>query len=195
MFTKLFQLIILFLVIFDPLASLAVFFTATKEMDDRTRAKTALVAIFVAALISYTFLLFGQNVIIFFGSTMTDFKIASGVILGILGIEMVLGISGSSQEKPQQASSQAIAALIATPLLTGPAAITTIIITVSDPEFGLILTGTAITIVLLVTAFIFIISSKMHRVINATLTKVLTTILGLITISWGVKFIRQGLGF
>lgn len=194
MFTKLFQLVILFLVIFDPLASLSVFIVATKEMDDKTRIKTAMLSVGVAMAISYVFLIFGQNVVIFFGSNMSDFKTASGVILGVLGIKMVLG-EVSDKNKIDSNSSQAIAALIATPLLTGPAAITTIIISVNDNEFGFIITGLAITIVLLLTSVIFLASSKIQRFINQTFIKVLTTIMGLITISWGVKFIRQGLEF
>src|SRR5574344_1509332 len=113
MMTKLFQLIILFFVIFDPIASLGVFFSQTKKMDAPNRRKTAILAVSTAAFISYTFLIFGQNVIVFFGSTMTDFKIASGIILGILGIQMVLG-NTLSTESDVSKSSNAVAALIAT---------------------------------------------------------------------------------
>jgi len=193
MLTNLIQLILLFLVIFDPLASLSVFLISTKHLSEKERLKVAILAILTAISISYSFLFFGEKLIVLFGSNIEDFKVASGIILIILGIKMVLSDISSIYPKSDD-SSLAIASIIATPMLTGPAAITTIILSVSDPNYGPFLTGTAITIVLLLTSLIFILSNKFHKFINTTLINVLSTILGLITISWGVKYIRQGLG-
>jgi multiple antibiotic resistance protein len=186
---NLLQLTILFFVIFDPLASLLVFFSATKEMAARERLRTALISIFVATVVSYTFLFFGESTVYLFGVTLNDFKVASGIILNILGIKMISGLSFSEEEKIQKTSSQAIASLIGTPLLTGPAAITTIIISVKD--YGVITTGSAVTIVLLFTTIMFLLSSRLRVFFNETSIRVITTFLGLITISWGVKFIRE----
>ena len=91
MFDNLFQLIVLFFVIFDPFISFSVFFIATKDMEAKERTKTAFFAVLVAAIISYAFLIFGNGVLTLFATTMSDFKASAGVILGILGIKMVLG--------------------------------------------------------------------------------------------------------
>jgi multiple antibiotic resistance protein len=188
----LFQLIILFLVIFDPLASFSVFFIATKEMETKERNYTAFLSVIVASAISLAFLLFGQNILVLFDTNINDFKVASGVILGILGIKMVLGESIPNAESIKNNSSRAIASIIGTPLLTGPAAITAII--VSEHDYGILVTGTAIFIVLFLTIILFLLSSKIYKVIGVTTIQVISTILGLITISWGVKFIKTGLG-
>ena len=189
--SRLIQLTILFFVIFDPLASLLVFMSATKDMPAREKSRTALMSVFVAMVASYTFLFFGENTIYLFGITIRDFKIASGIILSILGIKMISGASIADEEKIKRTSSQAIASLIGTPLLTGPAAITTIIISVKD--FGVMTTGAAVTIVLLATSVMFLLSSRLMRFFNETSIRVISTFLGLITISWGVKFIREAL--
>ncbi|NYZ79804.1 MarC family protein, partial [Candidatus Micrarchaeota archaeon] len=55
MFDNLLQLLILFFVIFDPLASFVVFFTATKKMKKREIARMAFFAVLVAGLVSFTF--------------------------------------------------------------------------------------------------------------------------------------------
>jgi multiple antibiotic resistance protein len=127
-----------------------------------------------------------------FDTNINDFKVASGVILGILGIKMVLGESIPNAESIKNNSSRAIASIIGTPLLTGPAAITAII--VSEHDYGILVTGTAIFIVLFLTIILFLLSSKIYKVIGVTTIQVISTILGLITISWGVKFIKTGLG-
>ncbi len=189
---SLLKLTILFFVIFDPLASMLVFFSATGGMEPRERMKTAFMSIFVAASISYVFLFFGEKTIYLFGVTMNDFKAASGIILNILGIKMISGLSFTQEDMMKKTSSHAIASIIGTPLLTGPAAITTIIISVRD--YGKAATGASIAIVLVLTAVLFIMSSKLKKVLNETTIRVLTTFLGLVTISWGVKFIREALG-
>ena len=192
MIEHLFQLIILFLVIFDPLASISVFIVATKEMPDKERFNTAILSVLVAAVISFSFLIFGQNILLLFDTTINDFKAAAGIILGILGIKMVLGETITHIDPSKNNSGKAIAAIIGTPLLTGPAAITTIIVSVHD--YGMLVTGIAIIIVLVFTVLLFIFSGKIYKIFGVTTIQVITTILGLITISWGVKFVKAGFG-
>jgi multiple antibiotic resistance protein len=192
MLERIFQLIILFLVIFDPLASISVFIVATKEMANKERLNTALLSVLVAAIISFSFLIFGQNILLLFDTTINDFKAAAGIILGILGIKMVLGESITNIDAAKNNSGRAIAAIIGTPLLTGPAAITTIIVSVHD--YGMLVTGIAVTIVLVFTAMLFLFSGKIYKIFGVTTIQVITTILGLITISWGVKFVKAGFG-
>jgi multiple antibiotic resistance protein len=191
MFDKILQLTILFFVIIDPLASFAVFFAATKNMTKGYRVRTALGAILVAMLLSYTFLFLGEGVITVFGTSMADFKIAASIVLAILGIKMILGGSFTKEETEianGKASYQAIAALIGTPLLTGPATITTIIISVKD--YGVFPTGIAITVILGLTSVLFLSANHIHRFIPAAIVRVISTILGLITLAWAAKFFR-----
>lgn len=193
MLAKLFQLTVLFFVIFDPFISFSAFLIATKNLPSVEKRKTGILSVVVAAVISLLFILFGQNIFGIFDMKMEDFKIGAGVILGILGIKMTLGQSITNMEQlKDNASSKAIASIIGTPLLTGPAAITTIIVTVHD--YGMLITGASVGIVLLLTAFLFLFADRIYKLLGLTTIQVISTILGLITISWGVKFIRTGLG-
>ena len=192
MFDNLFQLIVLFFVIFDPFISFSVFFVATKDMETKERTKTAFFSVLVAAIISYAFLIFGDGVLTLFATTMNDFKVSAGIILGVLGIKMVLGQPITNPDNIKNNSGKAIAAIIGTPLLTGPAAITTIIVSVTD--YGRPQTAVAIALVLIFAFFLLYFSSKIYKYLGMTTIQVMSTILGLITISWGVKFIKAGFG-
>lgn len=192
MFEHLLQLIILFIVIFDPLASFAVFYIATSNLSGKERNKIAILALIVAGLLSYAVLIFGKGLLDLFNTSIQDFRVASGIILGILGIKMTLGHSLTNLDQLKDNSAYAIAAIIGTPLLTGPAAITSIIVNVSD--YGIVVTGLAITIVLLFIGLLFFQSSRINRLIGTMVIQVLSTFLGLITVAWGVKFVRDGLG-
>lgn len=186
------QLIILFFVIFDPLLSFVVFFGATADMTPQEKRKTAVLAVSVALGISLLCLIFGAGLLKLFNTNINDFKIAGGIILGILGIQMSLGQAGSERVMGTKKSAKAIASLIATPLLTGPASITAIIISVHD--YGRLLTAIAILIVLLITLTIFLQAPRITRFTGETALQVVSTLMGLITLSWGIMFIKEGLG-
>ncbi|MBS3110661.1 MarC family protein [Candidatus Woesearchaeota archaeon] len=186
------QLVLLFFVIFDPFVSLAVFVIATQGMDRGERNRTAIFAVAVAGILSLAVLLFGQGLLTVLSTTLEDFRVAGGIILGLLGIRMVWGQSLATSGIIKKNSARAVAAIIGTPLLTGPAAITTIMISVND--FGMLITGLAVAIVLAISALMFYQANLVHRILGQATLQVISTILGMITIAWGVKFIRIGLG-
>ena len=191
MISLLAQLIILFAVIFDPLASFAVFFTATRSMGLHERQRTATYALLVAGGLSLAVLLLGDRLLGLFSTTLDEFRVAGGIVLGILGVKMALGLNLNNIEHAKNKSGRAIAAIIGTPLLTGPAAITAIIVSVQDN--GRMITGIALLAVLAVTAIIFYQAEKVNKLFGKDLIQILSTILGLVTIAWGVKFVMTGI--
>lgn len=192
MLYSLLQLFILFFVIFDPLLSFVFFFSVTADMSATEKRKTAILAVTVALSISILCLVFGASLLRLFNTNIQDFKIAGGIILGILGIKMSLGQSDSERVMGTRRSAKAIASIIATPLLTGPASITAIIISVHD--YGRVLTAIAVLLVLFITLVLFLQAPRIIRLTGETAMQVVSTLMGLITLSWGIMFIKEGLG-
>lgn len=192
MFEALVQLVILFTVIIDPLSSFAVFTSSTATMTAEEKKRTARYAVLAAAIMSYAILLVGEPLLRLFSVSISDFKIAGGIILAIFGVQMTLGQSLGGGIK-EGSSVPAVAAIIATPLLTGPAAITAIIAAVHD--YNIYVTGVAITIVLLITAVMFALPTRVINRIGKTPIQFASVIMGMITLAWGVRFIKEGLGF
>lgn len=192
MLENLLQLIVLFFVIFDPLASLVVFIVSTASMSNFEKRKVGTLAVAVAGGISFLVLILGNFLLKIFDTTIPDLRVAGGIILGLLGLKMVWGQSLADTEGMKADSSLAIASVIGTPLLTGPATITTIMISMND--FGRFQTGIAVLVVLIVTALIFYNAVKIEKAVGKTTIRIISTILGLITVAWGVKYIRVGLG-
>jgi len=192
MLSDILKLIVLFFVIFDPFMSFAVFYSSTRNMEREERNRTATMSILMAATISFFVLLFGEKILMLFNTNIADFKVAGGIVLGVLGVKMALGQSLTDSDKSENKSGRAVAAIIGSPLLTGPAAITAIIMSVGD--YGMILTAVAIVFVLSLTALLFYQSTIVNRFIGKTVIQVFSTVLGLITLSWGVMLIKQGFG-
>ena len=109
--TELFQLILLYAVIFDPLASFAVFSMATKNKVNGQIKDIALLSVLVAGIISFGVLLTGGFVLDLLNTRLDDFRIAGGIILAILGIKMALGQSITENPDKLNQSPNAIAAI------------------------------------------------------------------------------------
>ena len=191
MISELAQLIVLFFVIIDPLATFTVFMVASSSMKDGQRKKAAMYAISIAIVLSGLVLVLGQKLLEIFSTTLDEFRIAGGIILGILGIKMTLGIPLKNLDELKGNSAMAIASVIGTPLITGPATITAIIL--SSNDYGRLITGIAVAIVLFFTGLFLFFSKWFGDFLGRDLIRIISTLLGLITIAWGVKFITVGI--
>ena len=189
------QLIILFIVILDPLLSFSLFTSYTKKMNKKTRKNCAYLAIGTAAILCFAVLVLGNNLLNLLSTNLNDFRVAGGIILGLLGIEMVMGInfrSNNEEKSFDEKCAKATATIIGTPVIAGPAAITTIIIASND--YGFLTTGLSVAIVLAIIGSLFLFSGKVKKIVGKTAMHVASTMMGLVTIAWAVNFIRIGLG-
>ncbi|MBN1275564.1 MarC family protein [Candidatus Woesearchaeota archaeon] len=192
MLESLLQLTILFVVIIDPLLSMMFFVTHTKGMSKSEKVDTAFKAIAFAVAICALFLVFGDGLLRLFSIELDHFRVAGGIILCILGVKMSLGLTFKNNVE-DSSEKNVVAAIIATPLISGPACITTIL--VSSVDYGRLVTGIALGIVLLLTAILLLIGARSNiRKVGEVGIKMTTTILGLVTLGWGVSFIMSGLG-
>lgn len=193
MFSKLIQLVILFFVIVDPLMSMGIFFSATKNLKHKERLRLALTSVSVAIILSALFLIFGDGVLKIMNVGLDNFQVAGGIILALLGIQMAIGRAGKETEKFSHQNAKAIAAIIGTPLLAGPATITTIII--SKVAVGMLVTGLALLIIFGITFLLLYFSERLTKFFGPNITQVITTLLGMVTLAYGVTYIKTGLGF
>ncbi len=179
---------ILLLGIIDPLASLAAFLSLTKGMQDREKTRIALKAVAVAAAVFFIFAIGGQEVMQVLGVSIGSFKAAGGIILILLGVQMSLGISFPKEREEVSE----IAVVIGTPFISGPATITTAIIL--SKENGIPLTMIAGAIALLITLLTLVFASALHRHLGRAGVQILSTMMGVVTIAWGLQFALSGLG-
>jgi multiple antibiotic resistance protein len=141
----------------------------------------------VAAVLLLIFLLGGLSLLNILGVSFNGFKIAGGILLLIMGITSVLGIEFA--RKKDNIKSAAI--LIGTPLLSGPGALTTIIILSKD--YGYIIPGVAALLVLIVSFFILQFSDKVAKFMGTEMIEIFSKILGLLLAALAVDFIHAGI--
>jgi multiple antibiotic resistance protein len=169
----------------NPLSSFPVLMAAyKKKLDVRG---IAIRASLVAYLVAMFCLFFGPQFFSLYGVSIDAFRVAGGVILFLLGIETV-------RPKPVRediGEMDSLIAIIATPLLTGPAVIS--VLTLKAMEYGAVPLVPDVTIAFLVVGVIFYLFSVMLPRINEKAVEILSKIMGLFLTAIAVEMIAKGM--
>jgi multiple antibiotic resistance protein len=186
--------------ILDAIGNASVFLSITPHNTDAERraiVRRASIAVFI---ILVTFAVLGNRLFGFFGVTLDAFRVAGGLVLLKIGLDMVEARVSRSKRTPEEdqegiAREDVSVIPLAMPMLSGPGAISTVIVLAGQadtpPKMGLLFGS-----ILLNALLIFIIlrsSLRMVTLLGETGMRLFTRILGLILISISVQFILTGI--
>ena len=148
-----FKTFIFYFIVIDPIGSTPIFLVVTDHLDVKEKIKTALHGTFIATLILLFFGLLGNSILAYLNISFPAFTIAGGIILFIIALEMLFDKRHQRKEESVDFTSDKLSVFpLATPLLAGPAAITSVIVSVSAT--GNDLTKQAVGMLALITATI-----------------------------------------
>ncbi|MEN8138357.1 MAG: MarC family protein [Bacteroidota bacterium] len=182
--------------IMNPIAMTPFFITITKEADNETKKEVAFKSTLVAFIVVSVFVLTGSYLFKFFGITIPGFKIFGGLLIAMVGLEMVQSKKPSTKNTKVALKDfdlgQAISPL-ATPILAGPGTIVTAMNYV-DPEQPISVMTTIISfaIVSLLTYLAFRSSDFIVKKIGDNVIQVIAKIMGLIIGVIGIDMFISG---
>jgi multiple antibiotic resistance protein len=119
------QAFIVLFIIMDPFSSYIVFEDITKRFSKKEKIKSINKAVIVAGTLAFIFILGGNSILDLLDISFRSFTIVGGIVLFILGLEMILNFK-ISKEKARNYNVAAV--IIATPITTGPGVITSAIL-------------------------------------------------------------------
>ncbi len=175
-------------VVIDPFGSLVLFMSMTSGITQQKRKLITKDAVIYGAIILLFFAIVGNEIIYFFGITIVALEFAGGLILLIMGVEMV-----REGDKPKSAGGN-IEELdvgivpFATPLLAGPGAISLVIILMKGSLLDDIFTVMSILILFAIVYLFLHYSEPILRVIGEKVMKAMTRIFGLIVAAFAVQY-------
>ena len=176
-------------IIMDPFASVPYFLALTQKMTRKEAVAAANKAILIAGVIAVIFLFVGPNLLDYLGVTLADFRVGGGIMLGLLGLEMVLGFSFSPPDEVHNWN--AVAVLIATPLLTGPGLLSSLLILSEEHGFATPLIATALA--LLVSWALLRNSERVRQALGRHAIEITSKVFGLLLLTLAVNYVRVGL--
>jgi multiple antibiotic resistance protein len=191
-----------FFAMLNPIGNIPVFLGMVKDFDKKTQNKVALRATITAFTIIAIFCVFGHIIFRVFGITVPAFQIAGGIIVFIIGFQMLNAKenpihSQSPEEKEQMlqvAHDMAITPL-GIPLLAGPGTITTAMNFVGAEKSvtNVVVVVVIFGIMCVITYLLFISSRVIANRINPGMLKVVSRIMGLILAVIAVQMMINGI--
>lgn len=177
----------LFIVV-DPFGTMALFLTMTSdysEIEKRTAAKDAFI---YGSLILVFFTVAGYYVLSLMGISINAIEIAGGIILLIMGIEMVReGDRPKSTGKTFKNPDLGIVPF-ATPLLAGPGAISLVIILARKSYISMGYTIISVIIIFVVVLVLFSFATPISKALGDKSMKAITRIFGLFVAAFAIQF-------
>lgn len=184
----------------DPFAALPTFLAVTSDQDAAKRVRTARKAALTAFVILSLFAAAGQLIFRIFGITLPAFEIAGGIILLLIGLDMLEAKRSATQEssgETEAAASKDDAGIVpmGIPMLAGPGAITSVMVLVGQAQdvtekFAIY---AAIAITCIVSFGVLASAVRVGRALGDTGIRILVRIMGLLLVALAVQDFVNGL--
>jgi multiple antibiotic resistance protein len=185
-------------VVTEPLGTMPIFLAITENFPEQ-RKKIAKITSFSCFIVMIISQYAGKYLLPFFGISIDAFRVAGGILLLIVSLEMINARISRSKHTPKEdrealdSSSVAVVPL-ALPLLTGPGAISTIIVFSNNSEHyydKFVLTFLLLLASLTIWVFLYF-ADNIKKRISATGMNVISRVMGLILASMAIEFIFTG---
>ncbi len=187
-----------FFTLINPLGTMPIFMTMTKELDQKHRTRTAKKASLVSFITIIIFAFSGQVLFTFFGISVHSFRIVGGIIFLLMGMDMLqarLGRVKLANSEVKTYINDISVTPLAIPMICGPGALTNAIVMMEDAntfDKKIVLILSVFGVMLLVFAILYS-SSKIIKVLGETGNNVMMRLMGLIVMVIAVEFFFSGL--
>lgn len=171
----------------DAIGILPFYIGFTENLKKKEKARIVTQSIITAFIIGVVFLFLGKWIFKILGVLVADFKIAGGLVLLVISLRDILRHEGM-----HKISAETVGAVpIGTPLVTGPAVLTTMIILLDS--YGMFLTVSSFVINLLITWIVFVYADAISRFLGKAGSKAVSKIASLLLAAIAVMMIRKGI--
>ncbi|SCZ51812.1 MarC family protein [Thiohalomonas denitrificans] len=193
------QLVTLFVVV-DPIGIAVIFSGLARHGDQAFRRSMALRATTLSTFILVTFFFIGEMLLRALGIGQPAFRIAGGILLFMLAIDMVFarqsGLrSATFREREEAFAKEDISVFpLAFPLLAGPGAMTTVLLMADSGKTPAVTTG-MVAIIFVIMGFTLLsltLSARVMDWLGETGANVISRLLGLILAALAIQYIVDG---
>lgn len=184
----------------DPFAALPTFLAVTAGADRKRRRMMARKASLTAWVVLSAFSLAGQYLFRIFGITLAAFEIAGGIILLLIGLDMLQAKRSPTQESEEEAAeatSKEDAGIVplGVPMLAGPGSITSVMVLVGQVRIWWQMAAILGSIFVTAVACFLVLgnSDKVAKALGETGIRILVRVMGLLLVALAVQYFVNGL--
>lgn len=171
----------------DAIGVLPLFVSLTEGVKKKEKSEIIVQSMFTAMCLAIGFIFLGKWIFRLLGITISDFMIAGGAILFYIAIKDIMGPGKGSRYQNEELG----AVPLGTPLIVGPAVLTTSLIIIA--EYGLFATLVSVLINILLAGFIFSLSSVIIKILGKSGSRALSKVTNLLLAAIAIMMIRKGI--
>ena len=194
-----FNAFVTLLVVIDPLGMAPIFGALTQGFTEKQKRESAIRGTLLGSLILFVFAIIGDVLLEALGIGLPAFRIAGGMLLFLLSLDMVFarpsGMRATTVQEQEEEDQQDISVFpLAIPLLAGPGGITTVLLYTggsSPAEVALFMV--VLLVVMLITLGSLLLAPRVMRLLGETGANVLSRVLGVLLAALAVQFVIDGL--
>ncbi len=159
-------------------------------------------SVLVAAAILFVFALFGEDLLRALGISLASFRIAGGIMLFLIAIDMVFarhsGGTGTTPEEENEAMKRPDISVfpLGTPLIAGPGAISAVILLATPPGLfsaGWFLVVAGMLAILAVAYAAMLVAIPIQRLLGLTGLAVVSRVVGVLLAALAIQFLIDGI--
>ncbi|MGB5223670.1 MAG: MarC family protein [Arenicellales bacterium] len=191
-----------FFAVIGPLDVAAMFAVLTANQTAQQKRSIAIRGSLISTGILVAFALIGELLLAGLGISLAALRAAGGILLLLIGIEMVFarssGVTSTTDEEEQEAISKSDISVfpLATPLIAGPGAMGAVILLMAHQEgnvTGQVIIIASLLAILLLTFVSLLLAGKIVKLFGVTGMHVITRIMGVLLSALAVQFIFDGI--
>ncbi|NIM02929.1 MarC family protein [bacterium] len=171
----------------DVLGIIPIFLSLVEPLESSERRRVISQSVLTASVVGLGFMFLGKAVFLIIGLLVADFKIAGGLVLLVLSL---IDLLSPEKSRRQPTTSMGVVPL-GTPLIVGPAVLTTIIMLIDI--YGIVPTITSFIANMIIVWFAFVNSDYIIKILGDAGSKAISKVASLILASIGVMMVRRGI--
>ncbi len=182
-------------VIVNPFGNVPLFISLTQKLTTAERKSAIVKSMVIATAILLVFALIGKALFDMLNVTLDSLRIAGGLLLLAIAFDMLMGRSPASKIDAEEERDGVAVTPMATPLLAGPGAMTTVMVLMNDAGSP-VLKGAIMAAILLAMAVSFIVlinCELVYNIIRKDGARVLTKIMGIVLATIAIEMAVNGL--
>jgi multiple antibiotic resistance protein len=184
----------------DPVGIAPLFLALTPGIDPLERARVIRRSIAVAVVVLLAFAAVGQKLLTSLGITVPAFSIAGGILLLLIAIDMLFGRTSRTRETPEEEQDALLRSDVsvfplAIPILSGPGAIATVVLYMSQAgtDVGKIVAVVAAVMISIAASYLSMrLSTLLLRALGETGVHVIGRVMGILLAALAVQFVLNG---
>ena len=192
---------VLFFVVVEPVTLVPLFAAMTEGEDEAYRRQMALKAVCIAGIVLLVFAVGGAGFLKVMGISIDAFRIAGGIMLFLIALEMVFaresGTRTTPDEKVEGKRRKDVSVFpLAFPFIAGPGALAIVLLTFGAARGDLALSAGlfgAVVAVLVITYLLMRLTPVVMRVMGVTGGNVVNRLSGVVLAALAVQFIITGI--